>query len=227
MEGAKQKDVSPPDERQRWMLVFSLGGDLRFISHHDTLRLFRRVLARADIPVRFTEGFNPHPKVMIPLPRAVGIASRDDALVFESDRALEPVQALQRLQEKTPNDIQVLALHPLGRGEQLEPLRVRYQLDLHDMNIGDLEARIDRLKAAEAIPVERISPKTKAAKMVDIRPFLEDLRSCDLAVEFTLKYVEGATAKPSEVARALGCEGHSIHHRIDRLEIQWKSPQRT
>lgn len=227
MEGAKEIVVSPPDVRQRWLLVFSLGGDLRFISHHDTLRLFRRALARADIPVRFTEGFNPHPKVMIPLPRAVGIASRDDALVFETDRALDPTTALSRLQEKTPEDIQILGLRKLERGEPVEPLCVRYRLDLHDMEINDLEIRVQRLKEADAIPVERVSPKTKAARMVDIRPFLDELQLRDSAVEFTLRYIEGATAKPSEVARALGCDGDSIHHRIDRLEIQWKTLQAT
>lgn len=223
MEGAKEKGILPPDERQRWLLVFSLGGDLRFISHHDTLRLFRRALARADIPVRYSEGFNPHPKVMIPLPRAVGIASQDDALVFETDRALDSVLALQRLQEKTPDDIEVISLRQLNRGEQLEPVRVRYRLDLHDMEINDLESRVERLKNLDTIPIQRTSPKTKAVRMVDIRPFLEAINASQDAVEFTLRFVAGATAKPAEAAGALGFDSGSILHRIERMEIEWKS----
>ena len=228
MEGATEKDVSPPGERFRWMLVFALRGDLRFISHHDTLRLFRRALARADIPVRYSEGFNPHPKVMIPLPRPVGVASRDEALVLETHRIIDPDQALQRLQEQTPNDIEVISLRRMERGEQMEPERVCYRLDLSDMNIDDLEARVEKMLTAETIPIERKSPKSKVARQVDIRPYLVDLRAAGQMVEFTLMVTGNGTAKPAEIAGALGYDPGSINHRIERLEVQWRStPQRT
>ncbi len=228
MEGAKEIVVSPPGERIRWMLVFSLGGDLRFISHHDTLRMFRRALARADLPLRFSEGFNPHPKVMIPLPRPVGVASRDEALVFETTRIIDSDDALHRLQEQTPYDIEVISLRRMERGEQLEPQRVRYRLDLSDAGMNDLESRVEQLLAAQAIPIERKSPKSKTARMVDIRPYLVDLRAADQRVEFTLLVTGNGTAKPAEIAGALGCDAGSINHRIERLEVQWRStPQRT
>src|SRR3990172_12981655 len=99
MEGTRQD--APPREggRYRWLFAYSIDGDLRFISHHDTLRLFRRALARADLPVRFSEGFNPHPRIMIPLPRPVGIASRAEGLVVETVGLIDPDDALRRLQE--------------------------------------------------------------------------------------------------------------------------------
>lgn len=228
MEGTEEKTVSPPGERFRWMLVFSLGGDLRFISHHDTLRLFRRALARADIPVRYSEGFNPHPKVMIPLPRPVGVASLDEALVMETSRIIDPDRTLQRIQEKTPHDIRVISLRRMERGEQMEPQRVRYRLDLSEMEIDDLETRVARILTAETLPIERKSPKSKDARMVDIRPYVVDLRADGLMVEFTLLVTGNGTAKPAEIAGALGCDIGSINHRIERLEVQWRStPQRT
>jgi radical SAM-linked protein len=228
MDGANEIAVSPPGERFRWMLTFSLGGDLRFISHHDTLRLFRRALARADIPVRYSEGFNPHPKVMIPLPRPVGVASRDESLVMETSRIIDPDQALQRLQEKTPDDIRLFSLRRMERGEQMEPQRVRYRLDLSDMNIDDLEARAEKMLTAETLPVERKSPKSKEVRLVDIRPYLLDLKVDGSTVEFTLLVTGNGTAKPAEIAGALGCESGSINHRIERLEVQWRStPQQT
>lgn len=223
MEGSKEIAVSPPGERFRWMLVFSLGGDLRFISHHDTLRLFRRALARADIPVRYSEGFNPHPKVMIPLPRPVGVASRDEALVLETNRIIDPEQALQRLQEKTPDDIDLISLRRLESGEQMEPSHVRYRLDLSDMNIADLEDRVQDVLTAQNLPIERKSPKSKDVRRVDIRPYLVDLRAIGQAVEFTLMVTGNGTAKPAEIAGALGCDPGSINHRIERLEVQWRS----
>src|SRR3989304_8362378 len=102
MEGVR-KDCSPPcGERHRWLFAYSIDGDLRFISHHDTLRLFRRAMARANLPVRYSEGFNPHPRIMIPLPRPVGIASQAEAIVVETELPIDPDEALQQLRRHTP-----------------------------------------------------------------------------------------------------------------------------
>lgn len=223
MEGATVQGGAARDERFRWLVVFSIGGDLRFLSHHDTLRLFRRALARADFPVRFTEGFNPHPKVMIPLPRPVGISSRDEALVVETDRLVDPQSALLQIQGQTPHGIKLLSLRRLERGEQVEPVRVRYRLDVSDMDRNDLNARAERVFAAASIPIERKSPKSKMARQVDIRPYLVDLNVVDDAVEFTLAVTGNGTAKPAEIAGALGFDAGSINHRIERLEVQWSS----
>lgn len=226
MEGALVQGGATHDERYRWLIVFAIGGDLRFLSHHDTLRLFRRALARADFPVRFTEGFNPHPKIMIPLPRPVGIASRDEALVVETTREIDPDTALPQIRKQTPEGIELLSLRRLQRGEQLEPQRVRYRLDASDLKMDDLEARVERLFATTCIPIERISPKRKQARQVDIRPYLVDLQAIGHSVEFTLLVTGGGTAKPAEIAGALGCDHGSINHRIERLEVQWSSTPR-
>lgn len=221
MDGIQAQRGSPPGEKHRWLLIFSLGGDLRFISHHDTLRLFRRALARADVPVRFSEGFNPHPKVMIPLPRPVGIASRDEALVLETTRLIEPEQALLRLREKTPKDIQLISLRRLEGGEQIEPVKVRYRLDLRDMDVANLSERVSRLQSAPTLTVERIGPKTSGSRTMDIRPYLLELRTDGSSVEFTLSVTGSGTARPAEVAGLLGYDPVSINHRIERLEVQW------
>jgi len=226
MEISNEKAVSPPGERFRWLYVFALGGDLRFISHHDTLRLFRRALARADVPVRYSEGFNPHPKIMIPLPRPVGIASRDEALVVETVRIIDPDHTLPRLQEQLPTEIELISCRRLESGEQVEPQRVLYRLDVHDMKLEDLNERVERLCAAQDIPIERKSPKTKQVRQVNIRPYLLDVRTTGDSVEFTLMVTGNGTARPAEIASALGYDQGPMNHRIERLEVQWSSTPR-
>ena len=66
--------------REKWAFEFSVTGDLRFISHRDTVRVFQRALARAALPVAYSEGFNPHPRLSLPLPRAVGVASEAELM---------------------------------------------------------------------------------------------------------------------------------------------------
>ncbi len=222
MEGAKENGVSPPGERYRWMFVFAIGGDLRFISHHDTLRLFRRALARADLPVRFSEGFNPHPRIMIPLPRPVGIASRAEALVIETVGLIGPNDALRRLQEHVPENIRMVSVRRLGERERLVPELVRYRLDLGEPSPADRAARVRTILETEVVQVQRAIPKTDRTKPVDIRPFIAELSVDGDAVEFSLRMIGGGSAKPAEVASLLGCDAGSINHRIERLEVQWR-----
>lgn len=61
---------------------FAVRGWLRFLSHAETVRVFERGCARARVPVKYTQGFNPHAKLSLPLPRPVGVASDDELLIL-------------------------------------------------------------------------------------------------------------------------------------------------
>ena len=204
------------------MFAYSIDGDLRFISHHDTLRLFRRALARADVPVRHSEGFNPHPRLMIPLPRPVGVASCAEVIVVETERPIDPDDALQRLERQTPDGIRMLSAHRLATGEHLQPLQVRYRLDASGLPTADLSLRVQNLMASQSATVERVDPKNPKGRAIDVRPFLADMQVKGNGVEFTLRVSQDGTAKPAEVAGLLGYDAATINHRIRRLEVQWR-----
>ncbi|MBI4580945.1 MAG: DUF2344 domain-containing protein, partial [Planctomycetes bacterium] len=91
--------------RYRIAIRFAVQDDVRFISHHDTMRMFERALARTDLPVRFSEGFNPRPKLSLPLPRPVGIATTADVLVVELTQPVVPEEALGRLAAQMPRGV--------------------------------------------------------------------------------------------------------------------------
>ena len=213
---------SCPEQRQRWVFSFSVLGDLRFLSHHDTLRLFRRALARASLPVRYSEGFNPHPRIMMPLPRPVGIASDAEAIVIETDGPIEPEDALLRLERQTPTDLRMLRVRRLEPGERLVPAMVRYRVEPADPAIADLPHRLRQLLEADVVPVERKTPKKAGTSSVDIRPYIAAIVVDHGVVEMTLRVTGSGTAKPAEVAGLLGYEASAINHRIRRLEIQWR-----
>ncbi len=62
---------------------FRIGGALRFLSHAETARLWQRACTRAALPVRYSQGFNPHPRMSLPLPRPVGVAADEELLVVK------------------------------------------------------------------------------------------------------------------------------------------------
>ena len=174
------------------------------------------------MPVRYTEGFNPHPRIMIPLPRPVGVASQAETIVVEFQEVVDPAGALARLQRETPADLRMVDARLLQPGEQLRPAHVRYRLDVDHPPPVDLESRTRRILEADVLEVERPILKSRENRVVDVRPYLIGISVDGQAVEFTLRVTDGGTAKPAEIAGLLGYDSGAVNHRIRRLEVRWK-----
>ena len=116
--------------RLRYLLRFAIGGDLRFISHRDTIRLFERVLVRAGLPVRYSEGFNPRLRLWLPLPRSLGTSADDEVLMIEATEKLKTEEALARLQDRSPIGLQVRSLQLMESSARPRPMRAYYELPL-------------------------------------------------------------------------------------------------
>lgn len=204
------------------MFGYGVEGDLRFISHHDTLRMFQRALVRANIPIRWSQGFNPHPRFTIPLPRPVGIASQAESIIVDTETLIDQDDALRRLDAQTPEDIRMLSVRKLAPGEKPQPALVRYRLELGDGTPGDVGERVRQLLDSDVVQVRRDSRDRSAPKVLDIRGYLDSIEYAGEFVEFTLRVTGAGTAKPAEIAGLLGFDPRTINHRIRRMEIQWQ-----
>ncbi len=213
-------------ERERWVFTFSVEGDLRFISHRDTLRMFQRAFARASLPVRYSQGFNPHARLSIPLPRPVGVASRAEAIIVEFQETIDGDDARRRLGQRLPESIRIDDARRLGPGERLVPVLVRYRLDRDEPRDSGLAARVHQLLHSSVIVVTRMNPKEKEPCSIDIRSFIVDIQVEDNAVEFTLRVTDRGSAKPAEIVELLGFDAGSVCHRIRRVEVQWHDNDR-
>jgi radical SAM-linked protein len=208
----------PP--RCRCAFDYAIDRDLRFLSHRDMLRMFRRALARAELPVRFTEGFNPHPRMAIVWPRPVGIASEAETIIVEFAEPIDPNDALRKLERETPRDLRMQHARMLDADERLLPAAVRYRLDVEPEQRSDLDARVRRVEKAAMLEVERLDHKRKQRRTVDLRPYLTEINFDRGSVRFTLRVTETGTAKPAEVAALLGFDPQTVNHRIHRIEVR-------
>jgi len=79
-----------------------------YISHLDLMRLFMRAMRRADLPLKITEGFSPHPKLSIRRALKLGLESDgEDASVVLREQ-ISPQEFRQRLQEQLPEGIKII-----------------------------------------------------------------------------------------------------------------------
>lgn len=80
---------------------------MRFISHLDLMRLFSRAARRADLPILFTKGFNPHPKINIARALKLGVSSEEEKAAFYLKEKVEPDEFKDRLQRQLPDGITI------------------------------------------------------------------------------------------------------------------------
>jgi radical SAM-linked protein len=83
--------------RHKVRIRFQKAGDLRWVSHHDLMRCFERMLRRAALPFASTEGFNPHPRLVFALSLALGVVGREEVAELELTEELPPDEVRQRL----------------------------------------------------------------------------------------------------------------------------------
>ncbi len=87
--------------------IFTKQGKMRFISHLDLMRTFMRALRRADIPIKISQGFNPHPKLSIKRAIKLGIESQSEEASIVLKEAMNLDDFKNRLNNCLPQGIQV------------------------------------------------------------------------------------------------------------------------
>jgi radical SAM-linked protein len=87
--------------------VFTKQGPMRFISHLDLMRLFMRAMRRAQLPVKMTEGFNPHPRLSMKRALKLGVESEHEEASVVLQRRVEDQDFKNRLQRQLPEGIEV------------------------------------------------------------------------------------------------------------------------
>ena len=99
-------------ERNRFLtykvnFVFAKKGQMRYISHLDLMRLFTRAFRRADLPIKMTEGFSPHPKLSIKRALKLGVESENEEASIVLKEEVGPEDFKMRLQKQLPEGIEI------------------------------------------------------------------------------------------------------------------------
>jgi radical SAM-linked protein len=182
---------------------FAKHGKVRFVSHRDVARAFERAFRIEQLPLSFTQGFSPRPKVSFGLALSVGYESDAEYLDVELSEAC-PIDVLpDRLTAALPEGIAVTAAVALAdRAPALQEAvtSVEYLLKLNQLDPAHLKSVVDRAWTSQALPITT----TRKGKRVDedIRPSLRRL-----AVDGDAIDVEVATkprgVRPGEVVTVL------------------------
>ncbi len=154
-------------------------GLLRYVSHLDMNRLFTRLFRRADLPLWYTEGFNPRPRIQFALPLSLGFESDSEIVdVRLDDDAFPNEEVLARLQAAAPKGLTLLrAADPVRK-----PGEVAFARFLLTMPVPE---GVDAFFDQEQILCEKKTKKGDS-KTVNIRPLIRDWKQTDGGLLLTL-----------------------------------------
>ena len=95
---------------QRLRLKFGRGEELKFLSHLDLMRLWERALRRAELPLAYSEGFTPHPRVALAAPLSVGVTSEAELMDVFLSRWVAPQSFVTQAKKQLPQGLKILLL---------------------------------------------------------------------------------------------------------------------
>lgn len=148
----------PPPAVQRLRLHYAKRGRLRFSSHRDFQRAFERALRRASIPMAYSAGFSPHPKVSYAGAAATGVASEAEYLEIAVTRRCEPEQVRALLDQALPDGLDVVEVVEVRSGNLADRLEASvFEVRLPGVPVADAEAAAVALLAADAVEVQRLT----------------------------------------------------------------------
>ena len=187
----------------RIRITFSKLDALRYTGHLDLHRLWERAARRAELPLAYSQGFHPQPKIAIAAALPLGFSSQCEVLDMRLQHDI-PLEGLrERLQETLPTGIQVSHIESVdvrAPALQTQVASAEYRVALTEPVAGsDLKRRVDSVMEAPSIPRER------RGKAYDLRPLIESLEaSPEGTIHMRLGAREGATGRPEEVLDMLG-----------------------
>ena len=204
-----------------------MAGSLRFISHQEMLRLWQRALIRAGVPVYFSEGFNPHPKISLPLPRSVGLEAQDElACVYVEHADDEPLNAgslKTRLNEQLPAGCDVLDVEVCGSKTSLRAQGAVYFLPVRPCEKLRTAAEnlLSRLAAAEKITVQRRLDENGNSRSVDVSDYIKSIDIRDNGVSVECRISPAGSIRIDEIMSLLQIDVSMLTGAVARTSVQW------
>ena len=204
-------DPNQPPPNHRLRLIFAKKKQIKYIGHLDLVLAWERALRRAQIPLAYSKGFNPRPKIQVASSLPVGTTGSAEIMDIVITQPMEPAEALERIRPALPEGMELHAVEiiPLKDSTLQHLLRqAEYRVTVEtDLPAEVLAERIEGLLSAETIPQTR--QRKNQTEAIDLRPWLHDLaveslNGGEATLRMRLTAGQFGNLRPEELLKALG-----------------------
>ena len=164
-----ERDIAPAVQRLR--IRYAKRGPLRFSSHRDFQRALERALRRAAVPMAFSAGFSPHPKISYANAAPTGAASEAEYVEIAVTRRCDPHALREELDSALPPGLDIVDVVEARIPDLVARLQAsRWSIEVPAVGTAALQAAWETLLAAETVPVQRLMKS--GLRTLDLRPAL-------------------------------------------------------
>lgn len=187
--------------KTRYRIVYAKNELMRYTSNLDVQKSWERTFRRAKLPIAYSQGFHPQPKIQLACPLPLGFLSENEIIDFILIDEVEIIDIRKQLEGKSPPGIEIKEIFKVELSQpslQTQTQAAQYRFEfLKEFDIEKLKQNCDKLLKNETIQRER------RGKAYDLRPLIIDLQFDQLnsktILRTTLSAKENATGRPEEL----------------------------
>jgi radical SAM-linked protein len=211
---------------QRLRITFSRGEEVKYLSHLDIMRLWERALRRADIPLAYSQGYNPHPKISIAAPLPIGVTGDGELMDIFLRKTISPYFLIKAVSEQMPAGVSIVEVDQVSTrlpSLQSQVRQAEYVVQIAtDRQRADVERAIDSFMEREHFPWQH--RRDGEVRQYDLRALVDGLWIIDwhdsgCAVGMCLRTGSEATGRAEQVTMALGFTDRPSSIRRTRLVL--------
>lgn len=165
----------------KYAVKFSKTGTICYTSHLDIMRLFNRTIKRAGIKLAYSQGFNPHPKMVFAQPLSLGYTGLNEYIEIETTEDHEPGYIAEKLSELMPPGLDIKGCERMAEGrktlaamtvaaEYMIEIPLAKSVDMSDEEIAEFYMSQDRIVTLKK------QKKKKVPVEIDIKPMIRQLQ---------------------------------------------------
>ena len=178
-------------------------GSLQYISHLDLVRTMHKVIVRAKLPLWYTEGFNPKPKMIFAAPLSIGTESECEFMDLRMNEYIDPDEAMARINANMTSEMQITeAYYPESKFTDLKWMSYRITIS----TIGVTDELVEKCNALLSSPTIEVQKKN-SDKTADIRPLIKSASAVrngdDIVINAILSADPSSFLNPEYVIKAL------------------------
>jgi len=208
----------------RLRVRFKRGEEVKFISHLDVIRLWQRVLHRAGIPLAYSAGFSPHPRMSLAAPLPIGVTSEAELMDIYLSNWVSPHFFTSAVSRQLPPGIEILQVYQIAPNLPSLQSQVRYaeyKVEIEtEKKPEEIKAAIDSLLSTKHLPWQH--QRDTGPRSYDLRGLINDLwlinyRHPYYTLGMRLRCDSTGSGRPEQVSLALGFAQHP--HLIHRNKL--------
>ena len=205
---------------QRLRLRFNRGEEVKFLSHLDLIRLWERALRRAEVPLAYSEGFTPHPRLCLAAPLPIGVTSEAELMDVWLTRWLAPDSFSTLVKRQLPaginiSDVWIIGLNVPSLQSQVRLAEYRVEME-SERTRQEIEQTISSLLSAKELPWHH--QRDAETRYYDLRTLIDDLwlisyQDSQCVLGMRLRCDSQGSGRPEQVTAALGFQQYpkTIH----------------